>query len=288
MKVPVYRSVPDPWRGWIGLRRGRRWLQALVLARSHNRAVPDGAPTINFYPMRPGPNATIATVLARLPARIGHSRSGGALRFAWDTGTTSPSSSLQNLAADAINRRCLDISKGHVDRTWAQVAGYSISVDPLTTHGPIVEKPEQNGRHAGRVVEGPLTRRAPGMVYQRLVESLTEDGRIVQLRVVVIGSQIVFVYGKWRPYGHWFKGTDLTLPQPTEEMLSADEQSLVLRFSSAMGIEYGELDALRDRDGRLYVVDANRTPVLPKGLPREAADEAFGLQAEALRRLIES
>jgi hypothetical protein len=286
LELPVYRSLPDPWRGWIGLRRLRRWLQALALARRHNRRVPRDAPTINFYPMRPGPNSSLAHVLARLPVRIGHSTRGGAMRFAWDTGTGFRTGAAERLAADAVNRRCLDISKGNVDRTWASVAGYSISVDPLTTHGPMVEKPEENGRHAGRVVEGPLQRRAPGMVYQRLVESLADDGRILQLRVVVIGSRIVFTYGKWRPYGNWFKGTELTLPRPTDELLSAHEQDLVLRFADAMALEYGELDALRDRDGRLYVVDANRTPVLPKGLPPDAAGEAFAMQAEALSRLI--
>ena len=254
--------------------------------RRHNRRQPADAPTVCFYPMRPSPNSAMATILARLPVRIGHAPGGGSLNFAWDTGTMFRSSMARRLPGDAVNRRCLDISKGNVDRTWASVAGYSISLDPLTTHGPMVEKPEENGRHAGRVIEGPLERPAPGMVYQRLVESLADDGRILQMRVVVIGSQITFVYGKWRPYGNWFKGTELTLPRPANEFMSADEQDLILRFAAAMGLEYGELDTLRDRDGRLYVVDANRTPVRPKGLPPEKEDEAFGPQAEALAKLL--
>ena len=126
------------------------------------------------------------------------------------------------------------------------------------------------------------------MVYQKLVESLDSDGRILQLRVNIIGGQITFIYGKWRPFGNWFQGTELTLPRPADDFMSADEQALILRFADAMGIQYGELDTLRDRDGRLYVVDANRTPVLPKGLPPEKADEAFGMQAAALRGLIDA
>ncbi len=41
-------------------------------------------------------------------------------------------------------------------------------------------------------------------------------------------------------------------------------------------------------DGRIYVVDANRTPVRPKGLPVESEDAAFGPQAEAFAALIKA
>ncbi len=228
----------------------------------------------------------MAHVLPLVPARVGHAPSGGALNFAWDIGTTFAPASARRLAPGAINGRCLDISKSTVDAAWASSAGYSISLDPLTTHGPMVEKPEANGRHGGRVVEGPLPKRVPGMVYQRLVESLTDDGRIIQLRVVVVGSRILFTYAKWRPYGNWFRGTELTLPRPTDEFISAAEQAVILQFCAALGLEYGELDTLRDRDGRLYVIDANRTPSLPKNLPPDAAAESFAMQAEALTGLL--
>jgi hypothetical protein len=286
--LPIYGSLPDPWRGWIGLRRARRWIQAVALATRHNRSVPADAPTINFYPMRPSPNSAMAQILARVPARIGHSPGAGSLTFAWDTGTLFRASRARRLPNDAVNGRCLDISKTRVDSTWAQVAGYSISLDPLTTHGQMVEKPDENGRHGGRLVEGPLQRRVPGMVYQKLIDSRTEDGRILQLRVVVIDGQIVFTYGKWRPYPNWFTGTELSLPRPSEEFLSAHEQALILRFAAAMGLEYGELDTLRDQDGRIYVVDANRTPVRPKGLPPDQERAAYETQAQALARLLAS
>ena len=38
----------------------------------------------------------------------------------------------------------------------------------------------------------------------------------------------------------------------------------MLRFARALGIDYGELDILRDRDdGRIYIVDVNNTPFGP-------------------------
>ncbi len=286
-KLPIYRSLPDPWRGRIGLRRTRRWLQAVAFARRHNARQAQDAPTINFFPMRPGPNSSMAHILERMPVRIGHAPNAGEPTFAWDTGTWFSPSAARRLPADAVNGRCLDISKSAVDRIWGEVAGHSITVDPLTHSGSMVEKPDLNGMHAGRVVEGPLESARDGMVYQRLVDSRAEDGRILQLRTVVIGSRIIFTYAKWRPYPQWFKGTELTEPRTTDELLSTDEVAVLLRFAAAIGLEYGELDILRDRETNLiYVVDANRTPVRPKGLPMDAEEAAFAPQADAMAKVI--
>ncbi len=286
-KIPIYRSLPDPWRGRVGLRKSRRWVQAKVLQRQHNARQPADAPTINFYPMMPGPNSSMAHILARLPVRIGTTPSDDELTFAWDTGTWFSPAAAKRLPESAVNRRCLDISKGAVDRIWAETAGYSISLDPLTTRGPIVVKPELNGKHAGQVVEGPIAVPDKDMVYQRLVDSRAQDGRILQLRLVIMGGRLLFTYAKWRPYPQWFKGTELTTPSDSNEFLSAADQEMLLRFAAAIGIEYGELDTLRDREsGLLYVVDANRTPVRPKGLPLDKETEAFAPQAEALAQLL--
>jgi hypothetical protein len=212
--------------------------------------------------------------------------------MAWDTGTWFSGQAQQRLPQLAMNRRCIDISKTKVDELWAEAAGYSITVDPLVTTGPIVVKPDLNGKHGGKVIEGPIAQRKQGMVYQRLVdgrmpEGQPSDGRIFQLRVVIIGSRIIFTYTKWRPYPSWFSGTEVTVPRPVDEFLSAAEQALLLRFADLIGIEYGELDTLRDREtGLIYVVDANRTPVFPKNLPRDKFDEAFGPQADAISAIL--
>jgi hypothetical protein len=291
-RLPLYRLIPDPYRGRIGMRRQRRYLQALSFERRHNSKRTKDAPTINFYPMRPGPNSSMAFILPRLGARIGHSLKADELTMAWDTGTWFSERAQQRLPAAAMNRRCVDISKTTVDERWAQAAGYSITVDPLVTEGHIVMKPDLNGKHGGTVIEGPIARRTPGMVYQRLVDGRLpdgqpSDGRIFQMRVVIIDSRIIFTYAKWRPYPQWFSGTEITLPRPTDEFLSSDEQALLLRFADLIGIEYGELDTLRDRQsGLIYVVDANRTPVFPKNLPSSSFDEAFGPQAEAIAAVL--
>lgn len=239
----------------------------------------------------------MALILPRVGARIGHSPRTDQLTLAWDTGTWFSPRASRRLPETAINLRCLDISKTTVDALWAKAAGYSISIDPLVAEGPFVVKPDLNGKHAGRIVEGPLARREPGMVYQRLVDGRPPDGRasggrasdsrILQMRVVIVGSRIILTYGKWRPYPKWFSGTEITLPRPSDEFLSAAEQELLLRFAASIGLEYGELDTLRDREsGLIYVVDANRTPVRPRGLAENLYDDAFGPQADALSDIL--
>jgi len=47
-------------------------------------------------------------------------------------------------------------------------------------------------------------------------------------------------------------------------VLSEEEADRVQRFCRGMGLDYGELDAVRDASsGRLYVVDVNNTPFGP-------------------------
>jgi hypothetical protein len=281
-----FQQVPDPWRGWIGLRRLRRWVRATRFAARQNRAVGSDAPVFTFYPMRPEPNASISYVIRRLGARIAFEPSDSALNIAWDTGTWFSTAAAGRLLDNTLNGACLDISKSVVDRAWSEVAGYSIAVDPLSTSGPMVVKPDENGRRGGRVVDGPLSTLAPRTVYQRLVDTRVGD-RVLQIRPVILSGRIVLVYEKWRPYPQWFKGPELTIPKTVADFFTTDEVDRLVRFAAAIGLDYGELDVVRDgRDGRIYVVDANRTPVRPKGLPVESEDAAFGPQAHAFAALI--
>ena len=153
---------------------------------------------LNFWPMRPQPIAPIFEIMDRLGLRVGFTPRDDQPTIAWETGTWFAPGAARRLPANAINARCLDVSKSLVADTWARVAGYPLAVDPLATHGPLVEKPQENARHGGRIVLGPLARRRPGYVYERLVDCRV-DGQIRQLRVVVMGPRLCLAYEKWRP-----------------------------------------------------------------------------------------
>src|SRR4051812_2093166 len=282
----LFELIPDPWRGWIGARSSRRWLRAVRFANSHNSSLPLDAPAISFYPMRLEPTAALAHVLRRLNMRIAAFGAPARATVAWHTGTWLSDIDFRRLPNDALNRDCTDISKTTVDRVWAEICGYSISVDPLWTTGPLVAKPDQNGVRAGRVVEGPLKERRPGFVYQELIDS-REQGRIWSMRVALMRGEIVNAYLKWRPDGQWFRGHEVTVPAPVEQLFAENERAQMLEFATRIGMEYGELDVLRDRAStRMYVVDANRTPVRPKGLDPKHDDAWFGPITDAFAEYV--
>ena len=282
----LLHRIPEPWHARVTGRRFRRWRHASRAIARHNARLPADAPVLNFYPMRPQPHAPVSVMLRRLGVRIGLEPRADQPTIAWDGDTWFSPRSARRLPPNAINGRCLDISKTVVDDAWKEVSGRSLAVDPRTTSGPIVTKPEDNGRHGGQVIEGPIERPRSGWVYQRLVD-WREGDWVRQTRAVIIGGQIILSYEKWRPYPDRFFGTVLTLPRNPDKLYSRDEQEQILKFATHIGMDYGELDILRDpADGEIYVVDANRTPSRPHELPPDYTEEAFAPMTEAFRALI--
>ena len=278
--------VPEPWHGRLTARRFRRWLHASRAAARYNAPLPPGAPSMNFFPMRPQPHAPISEIVRILGMRVAYTPRADEPTIAWDGDTWFSPRAARRLPPNAINGRCLDISKSRVERAWFTASGLTLAVDPLVAVGPIVEKSEENGHHAARVVLGPLRMRRKGFVYERLVECRVGH-YITQTRPVIVGNRIVLVYEKWRAHPDRFFGTVLSLPRAADELYSADEQTQLLRFARAMDLDYGELDVLRDPDtDELYVVDANRTPSRPHRLPAPYEPFVWEQQAEAFRELL--
>jgi hypothetical protein len=162
-----------------------------------------------------------------------------------------------------LNGRCVDISKSFVADAFARVFGYDLAVDPATHVGPMVEKGEGNAAHDGRVVEGPIIRQ-PGRVYQKLIDT-TDNGDVVDLRVGVIGEEIPYVYIKRRPELIRFSNTTHSVVvRDVDAVFDSSEQLNLTRFAWEVGLDFGELDVLRDKaSGRIYVVDVAKTPHSP-------------------------
>ena len=141
------------------------------------------------------------------------------------------------------------------------VLGYRLALDPTTHTGPCVEKSDRNAAHDGRIVDCPIEAPDPERVYQRLVRNERDDGLVEELRVPVVGSQIPFVYVKHRPIADRFAvpNTNVAIVE-TATCLSPSELDSVRQICARLGLDVGELDVLRDReDGRIYVIDVNRT-----------------------------
>lgn len=180
--------------------------------------------------------------------------------------------SIKQSGATVLNIRCSDISKNRVNSTFEEIFGYSLAVDPRTHSGECVVKANWNALHLGQIIECPTEPPEGDLVYQKLIRNEVEDGLVEDIRVPIFGKKTPFVYLKYRPVSERFVDRPQTNKKANKkakitevaDVLSANELSNIYRFCESIGMDYGEIDVLRDKgDGRIYIVDANNTPSGP-------------------------
>jgi len=180
-----------------------------------------------------------------------------------------------------LNGACTDIRKSRVAAVFEQVFGYPLGIDPYTYQGLAVQKSEGNGVHDGRIVACPVSEPDADKVYQRLIQNTLDGREFVDIRTPIVGGQIPFVYLKCRTMKERFSNNNhRVVLQETVELYAEAEIAQVQAFARAMGLDFGGLDVLRHKeDGRIYVVDVNKTDMgPPTALP--GADKM-----QAMRRL---
>jgi hypothetical protein len=274
----MHNSVRAACRRFLppGILRARRVLSRLphVIWRSASRLRHQamrrqtGAPgTVLLHPFRPHieDDYSLTLIACRLGLRLttDHRHECAAAMYWHDTTRRPLSPLLEELAASlpVINLRGNDISKTRVDAAMRDAFGYGLAVDPLTTPGPLVEKADTNAMHDGRIAVGPLATMTPGRVYQRLIRGRIVGGLVEEIRVPIVGERVPFVHLKYKkaddPLALSIRGG---VAEPTS-VLEGHEIASLLHFARIMGIDFGELDVMRDHaDGRVYVFDANNTP----------------------------
>lgn len=243
------------------------WRSADRLRHRAIRRAKGSPDTLLLHPFRPHIEDDYSIIL--IACRLGlqfttDPRRECAAAMHWHDTTHRPSNPvLEDIAASlpVINLRGNDIRKTRVDAVMRHVFGYGLAIDPVATSGPFVEKADANALHDGRVVHGPLAAPVAGRVYQRLIQGRCVGRLVEEIRVPVVGGQVPFVHLKYKkrdaPLALSVRGT---ITEPTA-VLEGHEIASLLRFADAMGIDFGELDIMRDRsDGRIYVFDANNTP----------------------------
>lgn len=190
--------------------------------------------------------------------------------------------------AVALNFGCGDITKSHVARVFAEVFGYPLAVDPARWTGLAVEKSEANGAHDGHVVACPCEP-VPGRVYQRVIDTVRADGFAYDLRTHVVGGTVVAVWIKQRSAAGRFLPTNraATWHDPSA-IFSGEELASIGTFTRAMGADWAGLDILRDvGDGRIYIVDVNKTDAGPIiALPLRDKLASVAVLGAALRKLL--
>jgi len=191
----------------------------------------------------------------------------------------------------ALNDRVEDISKTHVSRVFETVFGYSLAIDPLTYEGPAVCKSELNGTHDGKIVQCPISAKdvEAGSVYQRFVDSASDGVRSEDLRTSVVKGTIPVVFHKYKAlearFGTSYLHTDV---RKATEVFSETEQMKIAAFCQEIGLDFGCIDIMRDiNDGRIYIVDVNKTCMPVLSLTFKEQLRALRLMGGALRTAIE-
>ncbi|MCP5004998.1 MAG: hypothetical protein GY941_13855 [Planctomycetes bacterium] len=167
-----------------------------------------------------------------------------------------------------LNIELVDITKERVASVFQEAFGYSVSIDPLEYSGKCVMKTNWNALHLGKIVECPVDTQQDGFVYEKIIRNEVENGLVEDIRVLIFGDIIPFVYLKRRPIEKRFLDRDQAnksaLIAEVDDLLSKEEVRKILCFSKRLGLDYCEIDVLRDRDdGRIYIVDANCCPAGP-------------------------
>ena len=241
--------------------------------------------TVLFYPEFPLFKTELNSILRRSGYNITNNpklKHDGVV--AWEDTTFRPDYPLLHQLGSneqIVNMGCDDISKRRVESIQQQIFGYSLGVDPRRHTGACVRKSNLNGRHnETEIVDCPIARKEPESIYQRLVNNSMGDGNVEDVRVHICGQKIVCVTIRHKPEKLRFYGDFHASVDEPSKWLSAEEIALVLRFASAMGLDYGEMDTLRDADdGRLYIVDVNNTPYsAPPSAGLSRKDRATALQ----------
>jgi hypothetical protein len=247
--------------------------------------------TIAFTPERARPWYLVWAVSRAAGARLTKDASRADVVMHFEDSTYSPNHPPPRLRAGArlVNFGCTDVSKSRVARASAEAFGYPLAVDPLIHVGLAVEKSEINAAHDGRIVQCPL-QPAPGRVYQRVIDNRGLDPDLVDdLRTCTVGGNPACVFIKRRPVTKRFLNTNSeVLLKAPHEVFSAEEQRQITAFTRAIGLDWGGVDVLRDRaDGRLYIVDANKTdmgPPISLNLPDKL--QATRMLAAAFREFV--
>ncbi len=276
-RVPYSPSVLAEVTAWF------RYFLAVCAAE------PIGAPfTIAFTPERARPWYFVWAASRIAGGRLSKDTSTADVIMHFEDATITPNKAPLKLKRSArlINFGCPDVSKTRTGAAFEATFGYPLALEPTEHAGLGVEKSEINGAHDGHVIQCPA-HRLPGRAYQRLIDNRGGDLAMVDdLRTCTVNGEAICVFIKRRPLAKRFQNTNTeVLFRMPAEVFSADEMAKIAAFTKEIGLDWGAIDVLRHRaDGKLYIVDANKTDMGPPiALPLADKMKATRLLAEAFR-----
>ncbi|MGV6801201.1 MAG: hypothetical protein ACWA5L_04695 [bacterium] len=242
------------------------------------------APTIGFYPDAPAVWYAIWPVCQLAGLKICKNHQQADILFYFEDKEYCPNPPAAHWPG--INFKCTDIRKSKVAKIFQEVFGYNLSIDPCRYHGDVLSKSEANGVHDGKIITCPIDAPQSGQTYQRLIENSQDGQTYIDIRTPIVGGTIPIIYLKHRSKNKRFSNDNAKVTLSNwQHQFSPKEKQLILRFAHRIGLDFGGLDVLRDaNDGRLYIVDVNKTDMgPPTALPQKQKLVAMRALASAFR-----
>jgi len=248
---------------------------------------PSEKKTILFYPQKPSSRNVIWKLCHLNAFKItSNPNEKFDIAFNWEDATFRKKDKiLKKLSKNhnVFNIKCKDISKKKTGKTFKKVFKYPIIVNPKKINGKCVKKSNLNAQKDGQMIQCPA-KKEKGYVYEVLVNTEIQKGKLVDMRVPIMKDKIPFVYFRYKSLKDRFK--DSKKPKAsiieTKKVFSKQEISQILKFCKKLGLDYGELDILRDKKSKkIYIVDVNTTPFGPHRLSRKVTKEALEKLSQA-------
>jgi hypothetical protein len=160
-----------------------------------------------------------------------------------------------------LNINCKDISKQRVEQEFVRAFAYGSFIDPWAGSGKAVKKYDENAS-GGYVIDLPVTEIDERFVYQKFFDT-SRGNAMVEYRMPYVLGQIPLVYTEYKdiPVDRIKTGKQSIEIGEASALFSDEERAGIGNFCRGMGLDFGELDIIRDSDdGRIYILDANKTP----------------------------
>ena len=219
-----------------------------------------------FYPQYPTKRSVAYKIFRKLNYNITNNPNQPFdIAISWENTTfkkTPDSLRELNASAPVLNINCNDISKKNVDDIFNQVFGYGLIINPLEYEGNCVKKNDLNATHDGIIINCPVQKTEKDFIYQKIVNNEHDNFLVQDIRVPVFEGKIPFVYLKYRSIQDRFNNTNERASiAEVHDTLTTEEIKKIGLFCQSIGLDYGELDVLRDNNnGKIYIVDVSNTP----------------------------
>lgn len=244
-------------------------------------------PSIVVYPDFPSKKTTIFKIAKRLGYRITNKPiPKPKLVIYFEDITHGDTSTLKKIYKSyCLNENCFDISKRQVDKIHMRVFGYNTFIDPIQFSGKAVQKSDTNALHDGKIIDCPIEQILEGSVYQILLDNQADKDFVVDYRVPVMRQEIPLIYKKFKPIAVRFTNdVSHSTIHKTDDEFTIEEQKKIKAFAAEMNADFCELDIIRHNDGRIFIIDVNKTPYGPPSGLKEK-DLAVNLLSEAFKKV---